>query len=114
MIVGTLVTFVTNDTISCALLDSNRDSTILSSEIKKTEVIVTTRAISAGELLTVQNCRVAEWPVQYIPEGYLTSIQEIDGKVAVGPIASNSVVALNVLGRAVAPIKLAPRSEQDA
>ncbi len=82
--------------------------------IKSTVVLVTTRDISAGEELTVQNCRIADWPVQYLPEGYLTSLREINGRVALGPIASNSVVALNVLGRVVAPIKLASPPENQS
>ena len=88
-----------------SLIDPLLNQSPVSIAAKTTMVLVTTREISAGEELSVSNCRSALWPVTYIPEGYLTNLLEAVGKVASGPIPNNAVIAQTLVGRIVAPLE---------
>lgn len=83
-----------------------KDATIPATPAPMVTVVVSSRAIVAGEEFTADNCRISDWPLPYVPEGHVERLAEIEGQVALGPIPNNSVIARIEVGRLVAPIRM--------
>lgn len=77
-----------------------------------TDVVVTTRAVAAGDVLTDADLRVLPLPTQALPDGRLPALDEVVGATAGAGIAGNTVVQTGMLattpdlaeGRALVPV----------
>lgn len=80
-----------------------------------TDVVVTSRAVAVGDVLTASDVRVVELPPSALPEGDLPAIDEVVGGTAASHVAANSVVQPGMLavatdvspGRALVPVAIA-------
>lgn len=88
------------------------EANVSTAPIPTAKVLVSTRAIVAGEEFTAENCRMSDWPLPFVPEGHVERLAEIEGQVALGPIPNNSAIARIEVGRLVAPIRMT-RSEAE-
>lgn len=72
-------------------------------------VVVATQPVAEGEALDTSNCALKDWLVDLVPEGALTSLDDVTGAVAAGPVAKGSpVCSVNLQSDAAAPVKVPP------
>ncbi len=78
--------------LGCGLIASIGISQVMerkagdNASVKMSPIYVAVMDISAGEELTSQKIKFEEWPVDKIPEGAVTSPEQLDGKSPVQPL----------------------------
>lgn len=107
---GTMILLVTAAMLGVAISACEQLPATIVPPDTASQVVVTTRNIIAGEALSPENCRIDDWPVRFLPDSALRSLSELERRVALGPIAENSVVSNSVVGMLVSPIASGARS----
>lgn len=88
-----------------------RPTPLIASESRTSSVsvVVATRDLGLGELLSEEDVRVVDWPGDAVPEGYATSIPEVAGRGLVANVRANEPIlaaklADSGMGAGLAPV----------
>jgi Flp pilus assembly protein CpaB len=71
-----------------------RNKTEPKAEVPKQPVLVAINDLDINTELTAEMFKEEQWPAEYVPEGVVTSVEEIEGKVCTSRVGKNGTVFL--------------------
>jgi len=66
-----------------------RTTPLMASEPKKASIVLSTRNLPVGSVVTERDVKVVSWPGEAVPAGYIRSVRDAVGRGVITPVAEN-------------------------
>jgi pilus assembly protein CpaB len=66
-----------------------RTTPLMASEPKKASIVLSTRYLPVGSVVTERDVKVVSWPGEAVPTGYIRSVKDAVGRGVITPVAEN-------------------------
>ena len=66
-----------------------RTTPLMASEPKKANIVLSTRNLPVGSVVTERDVKVVSWPGEAVPAGYIRSVKDAVGRGVITPVAEN-------------------------
>ena len=66
-----------------------RTTPLMASEPRKANIVLSTRNLAVGSVVTERDVKVVSWPGEAVPAGYIRSVKDAVGRGVITPVAEN-------------------------
>jgi len=66
-----------------------RTTPLMASEPRKANIVLSTRSLPVGSVVTERDVKVVSWPGEAVPAGYIRSVKDAVGRGIITPVAEN-------------------------
>jgi pilus assembly protein CpaB len=66
-----------------------RTTPLMASEPRKANIVLSTRNLPVGSVVTERDVKVVSWPGEAVPAGYIRSVKDAVGRGVITPVAEN-------------------------
>src|SRR4029079_4737131 len=69
-----------------------RTTPLMASEPRKANIVLSTRNMPVGSVVTERDVKVVSWPGEAVPAGYIRSVKDAVGRGVITPVAENETL----------------------
>jgi pilus assembly protein CpaB len=66
-----------------------RTTPLMAAEPRRTNIVLSTRSLPVGAVVTAKDVKVVGWPGEALPSGYIRSVKDAVGRGVITPVAEN-------------------------